>query len=397
MSRRRAPRVLLTDADARWAPAASRGLAAAGYRVAAVARERPAATHWSRSCDERLFLPDPHRDADAYLEGLERLVRTRRYDALLPAAETSLRLVSEHRERLEPYVATGLPPHGVVMKALDKQDVLVEAEEAGIPAPESVVCRSAAEAVAAAETLGFPVMVKPPRSLRRHGERGWSGQPSLPARDARELARAVDEVGTPLLVQRYERGSRVVSFGGVAVDTGLIAVATSRYLRTWPPHAGSASFSQTFDPDPALVSAVEAFVGSVGWRGIFELELLERRDGTMAMIDLNPRLYGSVALAIASGANLPALWCDTMIPERAGRTEVLGATPITSRAGWRYRSEAGEAKNLLRCIRRRDLVGVARIAVPHLRVVHTIFAPSDPAPLLAYVIQTRRARVARVT
>jgi len=67
-------RVIITDGEERAVLGACRGLAAAGYRVSAVARERPAATHWSRSCSERFVLPDPRVSVQAFVAGLEKLV-----------------------------------------------------------------------------------------------------------------------------------------------------------------------------------------------------------------------------------------------------------------------------------------------------------------------------------
>jgi carbamoylphosphate synthase large subunit len=47
---------------------------------------------------------------------------------------------------------------------------------------------------------------------------------------------------------------------------------------------------------------VSELVGHLGWQGISELELLERRDRELLPIDFNPRVYGSLALANKAGA-----------------------------------------------------------------------------------------------
>ena len=95
--------VVVTDAEERAVLGACRGLTSAGYRVCAVARLRPAATHWSRACAERV--------TPARTRGERRALRRRarasscaadRYDALIPGSDAALIVVSEHRERLEP-------------------------------------------------------------------------------------------------------------------------------------------------------------------------------------------------------------------------------------------------------------------------------------------------------
>ena len=69
--------VVVTDAEERAVLGACRGLTSAGYRVCAVARLRPAATHWSRACSERVTLPDPRISVERFVEGLEELLRRR--------------------------------------------------------------------------------------------------------------------------------------------------------------------------------------------------------------------------------------------------------------------------------------------------------------------------------
>ena len=122
-----------------------------------------------------------------------------------------------------------------------------------------------------------------------------------------------------------------MSVAGVMSDEGLLAVACARYTRTWPAASGSASLSVSVEPPPGLVRRVEQLVAGIGWQGIFELEFLDLGGGTLSAIDLNPRVYGSLALAIEGGANLPAIWCDLVL----GRRPAFAA----ARAGRRYRWE----------------------------------------------------------
>jgi hypothetical protein len=134
--------------------------------------------------------------------------------------------------------------------------------------------------------------------------------------------------GAAWLVQQLASG-RTLSFGGVSAGGRLIAVAVSEYRRTWPPRAGNVSFSITIEPPPGLEHAVEVLLRELGWEGMFELELIEDDQGTMTPIDLNPRPYGSMALAIAAGANLPAVWCDWVLG-REHRVAPVAPRPTSS-------------------------------------------------------------------
>jgi predicted ATP-grasp superfamily ATP-dependent carboligase len=146
------------------------------------------------------------------------------------------------------------------------------------------------------------------------------------------------------------------------------------------------AFSETIIPPRGLLDRAEALVGSLGWQGIFELELLETTDG-FAVLDLNPRPYGSLALAVNAGANLPALWCDWLL----GRDPA----PVVARPGALYRWEDADLKYLFWQLRRGHCRAAARVLVPHRRVTHALFRLTDPAPLAACAALIAKRRVVR--
>ncbi len=128
-------------------------------------------------------------------------------------------------------------------------------------------------------------------------------------------------------------------------------------------------------PRKDLVAAVEVLLRTVGWEGIFELEVLAFPDGRLAAMDLNPRLFGWLALAIRAGADLPAIWCDFLL----GRKRA----PVVARPGLRYRWEEAEACSLVWLLRQGHVRKAAALVLPRRDVVHAYFRWRDPAPLLA--------------
>ncbi len=377
------PGALLTNGEGRATVAACRCLSTAGYRVAVIAAARPAAAHWTRSCKERLRLADPVRSPRAFVDGLEQLVRTKRYDVLLPGSDGALLAISCARERLEPYVQIGLPSQAAVEASLDKLRLVQAATAAGLTTPTTVVCETAQDASSAARTLSFPVVLKPARSIVDDGD--IRAQVStLVVFDEAQLAALTPGYGRPFLVQSRERGV-VYSCAGVMVPAGLLTLLTSRYRRTWPPEGGEVAFSEAVQTPPGLREAVEALLTQLGWQGLFELEMIRRADGSFAAIDLNPRLYGSLALATAAGAALPAIWCEWLLTGHA--------TPPPLALGVMYRWEEGDLRHLLWQLRRRQLRQAMKVAVPHRGLVHAYFRADDPGPLVARALHL--VRVAR--
>jgi len=365
-------RVVVTDAEERAALGACRGLTRAGYEVCAVSRLRPAATHWSRACVERVRLPDPRESVHAFVDGLGELLQRGRYDALIPGSDASLLAVSEHRDELEPFTRLGLPSREVVHRVVDKLVLRDAASAVGLASPASLPCADVEEADAAAAELGFPVVLKPVQTFAPVN--GGLQQRSVSiVEDSEALAETVHDFPSPFIVQRFER-AQFLSCTGVFADGRLLALTTSRVPRLWPPIAGMHAYSETVTPPDGLPERVRELLGSLGWQGIFQLQLLELAD-RLAVIDLNPRVFASILLDADAGANLAAVWVDWLL----GRDPA----PVSARPAMRYRWEEGDLCHFAWQLRRRRLRAAARVLLPHRRVTHAWFRATDPGPLFA--------------
>ena len=386
-------RVLVTDGETRACVAAARGLAAAGLEVVSAAPHGQVAVgHWSRMVARRIRTPDPLADEHGFVAALEDAVRGGEIDVLMPGSDASLLNISRGRARLEPHVRIGLPSSEHVWRTLDKAELTAAAAECGLDPPSTIVCDGPGAARAAARELGYPVVVKPVRSVIENGPaRRRSGSELVTGPDA--LSAVVDGFGAEVLVQRRAVGA-VVSFGGVIAGGRLLGEAVSRYRRTWRPDAGNASYSETIAGPPELRRRVSALLGDLGWEGLFELEVIEREDGGWHAIDMNPRPYGSMALAIGAGCNLPALWCRHVLAADAGADGPAEAVRAT--AGVRYRWTDADLRHGLWQLREGHPAVAARVLSPRRHVVHAFARRSDPGPGVARVLEMGSATARRV-
>ena len=152
--------------------------------------------------------------------------------------------------------------------------------------------------------------------------------------DEAEVAPVLDLLGGACIVQRCVSGS-VVSFGGVATDSGLLGYVVSRYARTWPALAGNVAFSETIVPPAGLVEKVEELVGRIGWFGLFELELIETDGGCAAIAVVRGEHFGAgapgedgVLQALHGGAGFDAELVDQRTAQRTAGGQRVGA-PVT--------------------------------------------------------------------
>jgi predicted ATP-grasp superfamily ATP-dependent carboligase len=364
--------VLITNAEERSMLAAARSLHQAGYDVTAASCTRCAAAQWSRSCTRRLHVADAREDAGRFVEQLREELTSRSYATVLAGSDSSLLALSLEREHLSGLTDLGLPPHSVVERALNRESLAEAAKQAGFLPPVSIRCGGIGEALAAARRLGFPVVLKSTDAASVRGRAISRVPKGHIASSEGELAEVAPVFGDCLLVQRWA-GNDLISFGGVMAGGSLLGVAVSRYRRMWPPPSGSVSFAETIPPPAHLELMVQRLVAAIGWEGIFELEVIRSERGEFVPIDLNPRPYGSLALATAAGAPLARIWCDWLLGRRPER--------VRTRAGCRYRWEVGDLRHLAWQLRRGRWMAARAPLRPHRNVTHADFQLTDPLPL----------------
>jgi predicted ATP-grasp superfamily ATP-dependent carboligase len=227
------------------------------------------------------------------------------------------------------------------------------------------------------ETFGFPALVKPLRSRIRNPDGTVSSHSVRYVFSVEQAEEALEAlVGGEGLLQSCITGS-LVSVSGVSWEGKLVCAQHQFSDRIWPVLAGVSSYAQTIPPNSELEQRVGRLLRSFSWSGLFQVQFIRDIRGEHYLIDLNPRIYGSLALAVAAGLNLPEIWVDLLL----GRRPDVGGY----RVGARFRHEEKDVRALARMLadgggaRWRTLRGL----VPRRDTTHAVFSLRDPMPLLA--------------
>ncbi|HST26340.1 MAG TPA: ATP-grasp domain-containing protein, partial [Gaiellaceae bacterium] len=321
----------------------------------------------SRATAGTVPIPDPGPDPEGFVAALAEAAGRLRVAAVLPGTETSLTVLAGREADFPDSVVLGVPPRDVVERAIDKSLLAELAAGAGLKVPETrTVGRGGVDGVS------FPAVVKPVTSSVRVGEimqLGWVRRID----SAAELQAQLEAMpGDSLIVQPFLDGALSAACG-VFWDGRLLCVEHQTAIRIWPPVIGVSSYAETVPRDPELEERIAALLTAIGWNGIFELQFIRRPEGDY-VIDLNTRFYGSLALAVASGLNLPAIWADLLL----GRTPQIGEY----RVGVRYRSEQRDARAIAHRFRSGKRAEALGALLPRPNTVHGIFSARDPLPFL---------------
>jgi predicted ATP-grasp superfamily ATP-dependent carboligase len=364
------PRVLLTGSEHPAGLAALRALDRAGFETWAAVCTPTALGARSRAPAGVVEVPDCRTDPDGFVNSLADAARRLGVAAVLPGTEAALLALAGREDAFPASVVVGNAPEATVRRATDKTALGLLSLRAGLDMPPTRVV--AAGDLDATEPLTFPAIVKPLRSelstegrLRRFDASRVESRAEL----ERSLRSLPDEVG---LVQPYIDG-RLISVNGVAFGGRLHGANQHVVHRVWPDRCGQACYAETIPMTPQRERAVAAFMKELGWSGVFNLQLIER-DGHDYVIDLNPRFYVSLTLAVAAGLNLPAIWLSLLLD--------LPFEARGYRAGVRFREEKGDPRAIVAALRRGELAA-ARGLLPRRRTVHALFSRRDPRPALS--------------
>ncbi|MBY0400992.1 ATP-grasp domain-containing protein [Myxococcota bacterium] len=341
----RPERILVTDAETRAALAAVRSLGRAGHEIhTTCARPRGLASA-SRFVRAEHVLPDAERAPDAWAAALEALCRAVRFDRILPIAELSLGAL--YAAGLDARLPCLAPSAAAYSAATDKHGILEIARQVGIRVPKSVLVESPASLAALPAGFVFPLILKARRSRFRAGA-GWGSGAVVLVRDADEVARAVRDPGFAqgLLVQEFLPGHGEGIFLLARAGECLAAFAHRR-LREKPPSGGVSVLREAVEPDPRLLAASQALIARLGLDGVAMVEFRCPPGEEPALMEINPRLWGSLQLAIDAGIDFPEL----LWRMHAG----LPLPKSSARPGVRTRWLLGDFDHLLIALKRRDM------------------------------------------
>lgn len=343
--------MLVTDGEQRAALAVVRSLGRTGYAPIVCSRSARSLAGVSRYAAGSVIVPDPLRRPGEFLDAAAAAVSRHGIGVVIPVTEPSSLALLGAADQMVGAVIAG-PTLESFRSISDKEFMLTVAREVGLATPAQLRIERPADCHdAPLDTLAYPVVLKPTRSVRSgaiHSVAYAADRDALHSRLA-----ALPESAFPLLVQQ-----RIVGPGtGVFLlrwDGRILATFAHRRIRETPPSGGASVYSESVVAEPSLVAGATALLERFAWRGVAMLEL--KRDvstGLAYVMEVNGRLWGSLQLAIDAGVDFPAL----LVAAALGRPV---PPPPPYRVGVRLRWWWGDVNHVLTRLRHSD----ARLALP---------------------------------
>jgi D-aspartate ligase len=272
--------------------AAIRSLGRQGLRVIALDHRPYALGFRSRYAEPRLA-PDPVDDEDGFIAALEAIAaETDDVIPVFPTHDEHLNALARHADALGDRYRFPFPSWAVLEKIQSKRHQLDTAESIGFPIPRTLHPRSAEEAQAAGEEVGFPLVVKPSSNVgfrRSHRVQLFRCETPAELESAYEAAAPHEPMVQELIPGGAEAMYTLGSY--LSADGKPLGLFSGRKLSQTHGFAGTARVGEAVWVDEVVEQGL-ALLRALQFRGVSQVEV-------------NARLWQWHSLAAACGVDLP--------------------------------------------------------------------------------------------
>ena len=309
--------VLVTDGHFRKTLAVVRSLGRKGIAVTVGERTYLNTSFFSKYCTRRLVYPSPRRSPDQFIEFLQREIKENHYDCLFPMEEETLLLLAKYHSEISRYTYLLSPDLKKIEFVRDKGNLMEFAETHRIPTPMTFQIPSEP-----CEVQGSPVpdmvqslnhlldKVPIPAVIKPRISSGSFGIVYVKKRE--DLIPSYQSVHQrfpfPLIQEWIPDGGGTYGLSALFDEASNIKAAfVHKKLRMYPVQGGPSTLREGVE-HPQIMELGLSLLKSLNWVGVGMVEFkVDSRDGVPKLMEVNPRFWGSLQLAIVSGVDFPYL------------------------------------------------------------------------------------------
>lgn len=277
-----------------------------------VAGERFSPAFFSRWRSRAFVSPGIH-PRECFLQFIASIVENNHYDGIFVCNEEVLDCLLD-LPRGAAWEGLPLSSPNSLRIALSRHESGRLAAECGLDIPRTVTPSNAEDLESRGADLGYPLLVK--------GDRGESGSHVRLVRDASRLPGAYREImefergsAEPPVLQEFIEGT-AYSVGGLYDHGRPLRVCAHRKIAGVPPlggltaKGGGLTAKGVTEKVPGLLEATFKIFAALNYTGLGHAEFIRDRSGRFRFLEVNPRVWGTIAVSGYAGVDLFGAYLD---------------------------------------------------------------------------------------
>lgn len=291
-------RVLLIEGRARQVMPLMESLHKLGCHVTTYNASKLDMGYASHYPDKKVLSYCNAKDPEGSWDAIKKELMTKEYDLVIPLNDFVAIILSQHKEELAPYVKIAANDWEVFQYASDKLKTMQVCMGNNIPCPKTFVSESL-EDIKDME-LTYPICIKPRTGFSAVGFRKIDNP-----EETENIVKASIEKYGPCLIQEYIPQTDLQYKAEIFVDKNgeIKSACVFAKVRWYPVDGGSSTLNVTVNR-PDIVESCKALLQAIKWRGYADIDLIQDpRDNVAKIMEINPRITGSVKICYACGVN----------------------------------------------------------------------------------------------
>lgn len=303
-------RVLLLYGDGTQAIPTILSLRRQGYIVDSISGSKFGYGSNSRYLN-KCYLYEDVEDVDGFYLYLNGLLKSERYDAIIPMRDENTKVLCKYREQLLRYTQFVVPDDVTFERGFDKHKLMEICQQRGYPHPRTILIEGDSLDGVNLSDLKYPALIKPNHTaggrgmtLVQNAEELYDRFPHIYGLyGACHIQEYIPQGGSQVEVQLYINENREL------VNSSVI------YKYRWYPENGGSSCCAKSVKNKKIVDTLYHLLLDIGWVGFADFDTIEDpRTGELLIMELNPRLPACIKAIFEAGLD----WAEIIVNDYLG-------------------------------------------------------------------------------
>lgn len=298
--------VLVTNASSPKGLAVVQSLGRKGIEVTTADSERFSPTFFSKYSKHHFLYDPPKKAPDNFLTTILNQIKKKKIDVLMPVNSNETLLIVKNKNKFTPYTKVPFEEYPKMMQLNDKNEVMKIASDLDIRIPKTYNIENTADLEKISKAFEYPVVIKLRNATSSVGVSYAHSSNEFITKFKQTIQKFILKSTDYPIVQEYIPGT---GYGvSMLYNHGDIrAIFTHKRLREYPITGGPSTLRISVRHQEMEKAAMK-LLDHVCWHGLAMVEFkLDDRTNEPVLLEVNPRFWGSIYQAIASGVNFPYL------------------------------------------------------------------------------------------